>query len=40
LLIFGGPMTIIAIDHPFAGPVKVRPEPLAAVLDDFGDAAR
>ena len=40
LLIFGGLMTIIVIDHPFAGPVKVRPEPIAAVLADFGDAAR
>jgi len=40
LLIFGGLMTIISIDHPFAGPVKVRPDALAAVLEDFGDAAR
>jgi len=36
LLIFGGLMTIIVIDHPFAGSVKVGPEALAAVLEDLG----
>ena len=30
------PTTLIAM----AGPVKVRPDALAAVLDDFGDASR
>jgi hypothetical protein len=37
LLIFGGLMTIIVIDHPFAGPVKVGAEALAAVVEDLGD---
>jgi hypothetical protein len=30
---------IIAIDHPFAGSVKVQPEALVAVLEDFGAKA-
>jgi len=37
ILIFGGLMTIIVIDHPFAGPVRVGPEALAAVVKDFAD---
>jgi Protein of unknown function (DUF4239) len=36
LLIFGGLLTIVAIDHPFAGTVHVGPEPLTAVIEDFG----
>lgn len=40
LLTFGGLMTIIVIDHPFAGRAKVRPDALAALLEDFGDASR
>jgi hypothetical protein len=36
-LIFSGLLVIIAIDHPFAGTVKVASEPLATVLADFGD---
>jgi hypothetical protein len=36
LLIFSGLLTIIAIDHPFAGTVKVGPEAIAGVLEDFG----
>jgi hypothetical protein len=36
LLIFSGLLTIIAIDHPFAGTVKVGPEAISAVLEDFG----
>jgi hypothetical protein len=36
LLIFSGLFTVIAIDHPFAGAVKVGPEPLVFVLEDFG----
>ncbi len=35
LLIFGGLLTIVAIDHPFAGTVRVGPEALAAVIADF-----
>jgi len=40
ILIFGGLLTIIAIDHPFAGSVHVGPEALVAVIEDFGGAAR
>ncbi len=36
LLIFSGLLTIIAIDHPFAGTVKVGPEAIYSVLEDFG----
>lgn len=36
LLIFGGLLTIVPIDHPFAGTERVGPEALAAVIDDFG----
>ena len=36
LLIFSGLLVIVAVDHPFAGAVKVQPEALAAVLEDFG----
>ncbi len=36
LLIFSGLLTVVAIDHPFAGSVKVGPEPLVFVLEDFG----
>ncbi len=39
VLILSGLLIIIAIDHPFAGTVKVQPEALAAVLEDFGGAA-
>jgi Protein of unknown function (DUF4239) len=39
LLIFAGLLTITAIDHPFAGTVKVGPGALAAVLEDFADGA-
>ena len=35
LLIFGELLTIVAIDRPFTGPVKVEPTPLAYVLADF-----
>ena len=40
VLIFSGLLTIIAIDHPFAGTVRVRPDPLAMVIDDFGGSSR
>ena len=36
ILIFSGLLIIIAIDHPFAGTVRVEPDPLVAVLADFG----
>ncbi|KLK90810.1 hypothetical protein AA309_23735 [Microvirga vignae] len=39
-LIFSGLLVIIAINHPFAGPVRVDPEPLLAVLEDFGAKAQ
>ena len=39
VLIFSGLLIIVAIDHPFAGSVSVRPEALRAVLDDFGPGA-
>jgi len=39
ILIFLGLLTIVAIDHPFAGAVKVGPEALIAVINDFGEKA-
>jgi hypothetical protein len=43
ILIFAGLLTVAAIDHPFAGTVKVGPEALSAVLVDYtgeaGEAA-
>lgn len=36
LLIFAGLFVIVAIDRPFAGTVKVQPEALHAVLEEFG----
>jgi hypothetical protein len=39
-LIFSGLLVITAIDEPFAGVVKLEPEALSAVLEDFGAAAR
>jgi hypothetical protein len=38
VLIFSGLLIIIVVDHPFAGTVRVRPEALIAVLDDFAVA--
>lgn len=38
ILIFAGMLTIIAIDHPFAGTVKVGPEALVSVVRDFAAA--
>ncbi len=40
VLIFSALLTILAIDHPFSGTVKVGPEALAAVLQDFAAASR
>jgi len=37
VLIFAGLLTVVAIDHPFAGTVTVGPEPLASVVNDFAD---
>jgi hypothetical protein len=37
VLIFAGLLTIVAIDHPFSGTVKVGPEPLIAIIEDFGE---
>ena len=39
-LIFSGLLIIIAIDHPFAGTVKVLPEPLTSVLEHFVPESR
>ncbi len=39
VLIFSGLLTIVAIDRPFAGTVKVGPQALAAVVEDFGGAS-
>ena len=39
-LIFSGLLIIIAIDRPFAGTVRVHPEALADVLQDFGGGRR
>jgi hypothetical protein len=36
-LVFFGLLTVIVIDHPFAGSVKVAPEALVHVLEDFAD---
>jgi hypothetical protein len=38
VLVFAGLLTVVTIDHPFAGTVKVRPETLAAVVKDFAGA--
>ena len=38
ILIFAGLLTVVEIDHPFAGTVKVGPEALAAVVKDFAGA--
>jgi hypothetical protein len=35
ILIFSGILIIIAIDHPFAGSVKVGPEAMTMLLEDF-----
>jgi hypothetical protein len=35
LLIFSAMLVIVAIDHPFAGPVKVHPDALHAVQEQF-----
>jgi hypothetical protein len=37
VLIFAGLLTIVAIDHPFAGSVKVGPEALSKVIEDFAN---
>ena len=39
ILVFSGLLVIVVIDYPFAGAVQVRPEALAAVLNDFAIAA-
>ena len=35
ILVTTGLVVIISLDHPFTGPIHIRPEPLAAVLADF-----
>ena len=39
VLIFSGLLTVVAIDHPFAGTVKVGPDALASVVNDFADTS-
>jgi Protein of unknown function (DUF4239) len=39
-LVFSGLFVIVAVDHPFSGSVKVQPEALAVVLEDFGAEPR
>ncbi len=39
-LVFSALLTVIVIDHPFAGSVKVEPEALVHVLEDLGGVAR
>jgi len=39
-LVFSALLTVIVIDHPFAGSVKVEPEALMHVLEDIGGVAR
>lgn len=36
ILVFSGILTITVIDRPFAGPVKVGPEALISIVEDFG----
>lgn len=40
VLILSGLFIIVAIDHPFTGSVKVHPEALSLVLEDFSAASR
>jgi len=40
ILVFFGLLTVIVIDRPFSGDVKVEPEPLIHLLKDFGTASR
>jgi hypothetical protein len=37
VLIFAGLLTVVAIDHPFAGTVTVGSEPLMSGVNDFAD---
>jgi hypothetical protein len=39
VLIFAGLLTIVVIDHPFVGTIKVRPDALAGVVADFSGAS-
>jgi hypothetical protein len=39
-VVFSGLLTAVVIDHPFAGSVKVQPEPLLHVLEDFTGAPK
>ncbi len=40
VLIFSGLLIIVAIDHPFAGTVRVGPDALIDVIEDFGSGAK
>jgi len=40
ILIFSGLLIIVAIDHPFAGSVKVGSDALSIVLEDFSEASQ
>jgi len=39
-LIFSGLLVIVAMDYPFSGPVRVHPQALLLVLEDFGAKAQ
>jgi hypothetical protein len=39
-LVFSALLTVIVIDHPFAGSVRVEPEALIHALEDFGGVSR
>lgn len=40
ILVFSGLLTVVVINRPFAGSVKVEPEALIHVLEDFGGVSR
>ena len=39
-LVTMGLVVIVSIDHPFTGPVHIQPDPLASVLEEFGEASK
>lgn len=39
-LVTMGLVVIVSIDHPFTGPVHIQPDPLALVLEEFGEPSK
>jgi hypothetical protein len=39
-LVTMGLVVIVSIDHPFTGPVHIQPDPLASVLEEFGEPSK